>query len=270
MKGSNVIKKLREFVNIAFKENKLSLINVKLIMKSIYYTIKAFILRERNIASEIYSYESLFFIKKKDPIAFLESCRRNDNAFPEGIINTVYNLRDDFKVKTLYSLEIGSGPNSNLSYWVDKKLLKVNAVDPLADIYRNILEKFNYKYPITPIKLRGEDLLNRFKAETFHIVFAQNSLDHSEDPIKCFQNAYILLKKGGLLFVCSNVREGSRKAWTGIHKFDIYVENDELFLANEKSEIVKFIDEVTSLDFIFYETYYKHKVHSFEAVFRKL
>ena len=265
-----LIKKIQELVNFALIENKMSLINIKLILHSLYYTVRAFLLKERNIASEIYSYESLFFIKKKDPIGFLESCRRNDNAFPEGIINVVLNLRDNiFKVKSLFTLEIGSGPNSNLSYWVDKGLLRVIAIDPLADIYKNIMKKLNCKYPITPIKIQAEELMKYFKGELFHIIFAQNSLDHVEDPLLCFKNAYNLLKKRGLLFVCSNVKEGTRKSWLGMHKFDIYVENNELFLANEKKEVFNFIDEKMSLDLIFYETYYKNNVASFEAVFRK-
>ena len=150
------------------------------------------------------------------------------------------------------------------------KLLEVTAIDPLADIYDKIMRKLNYKYPITPITLKGEDLLEHFREETFHIVFAQNSLDHAEDPIKCFSNAYFLLKKGGLLFVCSNIKEGSRKFWTGMHKFDIYVENNELFLANQKGKVFRFIDNNNiSLEFIFYEEYNIRNIKSFEAVFRK-
>jgi SAM-dependent methyltransferase len=265
-----LIQKIQEFINFALIENKISLINIKLILHSIFYSVRALLLKERNIASEIYSYESLFFIKKEDPIGFLESCRRNDNAFPDGIINEVLNLRDNiFKIKSLFTLEIGSGPNSNLSYWADKGLLRVIAIDPLADIYRNIMKKLGYKYPITPIKIKAEELMNYFKGELFHIIFAQNSLDHAEDPLLCFRNAYKLLKKRGLLFICSNVKEGTRKFWLGMHKFDIYVENNHLYLANEKGEIFNFIDEDMSLDFIFYETYLKNNVASFEAVFRK-
>ena len=102
MKGSNIAKKFQEFVDIAFKENKLSITNIKLLLKSLYYTINAFIKRERNVASEIYSYESLFLVKLDDPISFLESCRRNDNAFPDGIIREVHKLKDQvFNVKML-------------------------------------------------------------------------------------------------------------------------------------------------------------------------
>lgn len=271
MEDKGLIKKVKEFINFTLVKNKINLANLKLILNSLKYTLKSLLLNERNIASEVYSYESLFLIKKSDPIGFLESCRRNDNAFPEGIIDKVLNLKNNvFKVKSLYTLEIGSGPNSNLSYWVDNKLLKVIAIDPLADVYKKIMKKLNYKYPITPIKIKAEDLMKYFKKETFHIIFAQNSLDHAENPLLCFKNAYNLLKKGGFLFVCSNIKEGSRKLWLGMHKFDIYVENNELFLANQKGEVFKFINSNMLLDFIFYETYFKNNVASFEAVFRKV
>lgn len=271
MKGPNIVKKFRVFIDTAFKESKINFTNIKLLLKSLYYSLKSFVKRERNVSSEIYSYESLFLVKLKDPVLFLESCRRNDNAFPNGIIGEVQKLKDQvFKVEKLTTLEIGSGPNSNLSYWTDNNLLEVTAIDPLADVYEKIMKKLDYKYPITPIKLKGEELLDYFREETFHIVFAQNSLDHSEDPIKCFNNASLLLKKGGLLFVCSNIKEGTRKSWTGMHKFDLYVENNKLLLANQKGEEFQFIDSNNvPLEFIFYEEYNISNVKSFEAVFRK-
>ena len=268
----NIIKKFKIFIDTAFKESKLNITNIKLLLKSLYSSIKSFIKRERNVSSEIYSYESLFLVKLKDPVSFLESCRRNDNAFPDGILGDVHKLKDQvFKVKTLKTLEIGSGPNSNLSYWVDNELLEVTAIDPLADVYEKIMRKLNYQYPITPIKMKGEEILEHFGEESYHIVFAQNSLDHVEDPIKCFNNAYSVLKKGGFLFVCSNIKEGTRKSWTGMHKFNIYVENNELLLSSQNGEVLPFINEHNiSLEFIFYEEYNIRNIKSFEAVFRKV
>ncbi|MFX1393583.1 MAG: methyltransferase domain-containing protein [Promethearchaeota archaeon] len=271
MKRTGVTKKFNEFIALTVKENKISLINLKLILKSFYFSFKSFIKQERNIASEVYSYESLFFIKKKDPIAFLESCRRNPAAFAPGIRDVVFDLKKQFNVDVLETLEIGSGPNSNLSYWVDNKLIRVIAIDPLAHIYRKMMKRLNYIYPIVPIKLKGENLLKSFKKESFHIIYAQNSLDHAENPLKCFRNGYHLLKKGGLFFVCTNIREGSRKSWTGMHKYDIYIENKELFLENQKGEVFKFIDNKDIImEFIFYEEYRKWGVPSFEAVFKKI
>lgn len=264
--------KIQEFINLVFKENKINLMNFRLLLNSMLYSLKSKIKNERNVASEIYSYESLFFIKKKDPIGFLESCRRNDNAFPTGIREDVMKLKDYFNIDVLEALEIGSGPNSNLSYWVDNNTIKVTAIDPLADAYKRIMKKLKYKYPIAPIKLKGEGLLKRFKKESFHLVFAQNSLDHAENPLKCFENGYHLLKKGGLFFVCSNIKEGSRKSWSGMHKYDIYIENKELFLTTQKGQTFKFIEPKSMmLDFVFYEEYERIKgTPSFEAVFRKI
>lgn len=271
MKRFSIFRKFNEFIALAFRENKISLINLKLILKSFYSNFKSFIKRERHIASEVYSYESLFFVKLKDPIAFLDSCRRNPAAFAPGIRDVLFDLKKKFNVDILETLEIGSGPNSNLSYWVDKNLIRVTAIDPLAHIYRKLMKRLNYSYPIVPIKLKGENLLKNFKKESFHIIFAQNSLDHAEDPLKCFRNGYLLLKKGGLFFVCSNIREGSRKFWTGMHKYDIYIEDDELFLENQKGKVFKFIDNKDlMMEFIFYEEYRKWGVPSFEAVFRKI
>ena len=88
-----MIAKLRVFSNIVFKENKFSLKIVRLLFMALIYFLKAFLKRERNVASEIFSYESLFFIKKKDPIHFLESCRKNDNAFAPGIREEVIKLK---------------------------------------------------------------------------------------------------------------------------------------------------------------------------------
>ena len=142
MKRPKIVKKFHVFIETAFKESKLNGTNIKLLLKSLYLSIKAFIKRERNVSSEIYSYESLFLVKLEDPVAFLESCRRNDNAFPEGIIGDVQKLKNQvFHVESLKTLEIGSGPNSNLSYWVDNNLLDVTAIDPLAEVYNKLILK---------------------------------------------------------------------------------------------------------------------------------
>ena len=55
-----------------------------------------------------------------------------------------------------------------------------------------------------------------------------------------------------------------------MHKFDIYVENNELLLSSQNGEVFRFInDNNIPLEFIFYEEYNIRKIKSFEAVFRK-
>ena len=56
-----------------------------------------------------------------------------------------------------------------------------------------------------------------------------------------------------------------------MHKFDIYVENNELILGTKSGEEFRFINNRNVfLEFIFYEEYNIRNIKSFEAVFKKI
>ncbi len=222
--------------------------------------ILLFIKRSRNLSTEILHYKYELLLNKEDSIRKLNKMRRF-RSIPKEICELIINIKGKYKNEKIKLLEIGSGPQSNLAYYVDNNIFDVVGIDPNANTYSKILKELNYDYPINPLNIPGENLLNHFEKNYFHIVFAQNSLDHTQDPIKCLENSFLLLKKFGLLYIKSNVKEGSRKSWMGLHKHDIFFQNDKLFLSNKKKKVTNLLGKYENKFKLVYFQEHIHKLN---------
>ena len=130
-------------------------------------------------------------------------------------------LRKTFKER-LIVLEIGPGPVSRLTRGWEANLYDLIAIDPLADEYMKLRKN--------PFLVKGyaEEMDKMFQPESFHMVYASNSLDHTSNPALCFRNMVSLTKVGGLIIVCGNEREGSRAKWLGLHQHNLWLDDDNL------------------------------------------
>ncbi len=272
-KRKELVKFLKQFKIISVLSLKNNyLIGFKLILNFIKNSIVTQICYGRNYSTEIYYFHKEILLKKKKLNEKLHSFRLHFRALPEDVVNEIYKLKKLYKNEKLKLLEIGSGPISNLAYYVDINLVDVIAIDPLADFYKKIMKKVKYKYPIKPINLNCEDLTRYFKKEVFHIVYAQNSIDHTNNPINCLHNAYYLLKNEGILFIRNNLREGSRKQWIGLHKHDIYINKKKILHSDRDGNVTYIFKEEDKNLNLFYHKDYLSKpdnVKVFEVAYKK-
>lgn len=192
------------------------------------------------------------------------------SEFPEDLLKIVKICSYHFDDKKIKVLEVGSGPISNLIWGVNEKLFDIIAIDPLADVYKKLLKEYNYTLPIQPIKLTGEEIDKFFREESFHITYSCNALDHTKSPKKTLENMYAVTKKEGFVFITSPIREGAKENWRGLHKWDLDLVNEDLYLSDKKGNQInltkKFSKEViVSRKFIFPNTSNKWFIY----VFRK-
>ncbi len=129
-------------------------------------------------------------------------------------------------------LEIGSGPVSDLAWGVEKGIITVIAVDPLADEYAKILNALGKDYPIRPIK-RNTEQIDR-DLGLFDAVYMRNSLDHTENPKRVLFRASKLLKQDGILYIAGNINEGSKNHWLGLHQYNLIIEDNRLVAYTKK------------------------------------
>ena len=143
-------------------------------------------------------------------------------ATPYDLIFVLQLLRTRFNVM-LRVLELGPGPRSRLTLGYRDGSFDLVAIDPLAEDYKKYLggEKFL-------VQGFGEEIDKMFPPETFHMGYASNVLDHSKDPAKCLRNMVSLIKCGGIIIVQGNTNEGDRSEWKGLHRFNIWLDNDKL------------------------------------------
>jgi len=125
-------------------------------------------------------------------------------------------------------LEVGSGPLSLLAGAVDEGLCTVVAVDPLARLYRQLLDRHGIAYPIRPRVGLGERLTQVFPQASFDLVYSSNALDHTRSPRRCLEHMCQILRPGGFLLLEGLVREGTAEHWKGLHQHDLLSEHGHL------------------------------------------
>jgi len=161
--------------------------------------------------------------------------------FPTAIFDRIIPLLEQRfgPARPFKCVEIGSGPVSNLAYGVDIGLLDVTAVDPLAEEYARLYEKYHLEdYPVKPVAGCGEILDRMFGEETFHCAYARNALDHTRDIQKTFRNLVYVTKTGGYVILQHAVREGSRNKWAELHHWDLDLVSTGLVAIDRKGRAI--------------------------------
>ena len=129
-------------------------------------------------------------------------------------------------------LDVGSGVVSLLHGTVPSD--KLTAYDPLAIEYRAI---FDYKGIKKPLAVMAESMVDRGRYDIVHI---SNAIDHTQDPLKAYDNLFRAVKPGGFLIVQGFVNEGTHENWSGFHQWDIDIDNRN-YLTLEKDGLVSVI-----------------------------
>lgn len=139
-------------------------------------------------------------------------------------------------------LDVGSGPTSQFHTRdiKDDERLKVIVVDPLAEVYRELHERYKTGYDIECVEGYGEELHKLFQEERFHLVYTQNAMDHSQNPVEFFKSCYDVVSDGGYLIVHGFIKEGTAARWIGLHNWDIEVDGDDLLLTDKKKKYNRF------------------------------
>jgi SAM-dependent methyltransferase len=141
--------------------------------------------------------------------------------------------------RVLRVLDVGSGLLSPLAWFVDQKLIEVTAIDPLAEIYGEILHQYRIDYPIRPVHGKGEEITEMFRREQFDIVYTRNAIDHSDSPPTCVENMVTVLKQGGILYMAGYQNEGNRANYWGLHHWNLsFDENNDLICFGKSGQRV--------------------------------
>jgi glycosyltransferase involved in cell wall biosynthesis len=133
-------------------------------------------------------------------------------------------------------LDVGAGPVTNIGYTYPGKTVAITAIDPLAKHYRRILRSASISAPVTTVPCQGEQLLERYAAESFDFVYACNSLDHSYDPLLVIKNMLALTKKNGFVLFRHYKNEAKTGDYDGLHQWNFDIKSNDLIIWNEQRE----------------------------------
>jgi len=73
-----------------------------------------------------------------------------------------------------------------------------------------------------------------FEPQSFDVVWARNSLDHSYDPLMCIYQAYRVLKTGGTMIIVFHPNEADHGNYQGLHNWNFDVRNDAFVIESRR------------------------------------
>jgi len=134
-------------------------------------------------------------------------------------------------------LDVGAGPMTNVGSRSARYDVEVVPVDPLADAYNELIDKYDIRAPNRSLKGEAEQLDRQFSAKTFDVVWICNSLDHSYDPVLGFYQAFKALKNDGLLILTFHRNEADHGDYQGLHNWNFDMRNGN-FVIESRGKIV--------------------------------
>jgi SAM-dependent methyltransferase len=154
---------------------------------------------------------------------------------PELTNQVVLDCLSQIPTNDVSILDVGAGPLSTLGSRMPGRVVRLTAVDPLADHYNRILRERGISPPVQTIGCAGEDLLARFGRESFDITFSENALDHALHPASIIQQMWSLIRPGGFVILIHNRNEAERESYSGLHQWNFDERNQHCIFWREGS-----------------------------------
>jgi SAM-dependent methyltransferase len=133
-------------------------------------------------------------------------------------------------------LDVGAGPVTALGDQWDHKTITIVPVDPLAQSYREVLQRNAITPPVPTIYGIGESLVEQFGEESFDFAYACNCLDHSVDPVQCYQQMIAVLRPGCSLVTFHEANEAEHQKYQGLHQWNFSVRESRLVVWNHQGQ----------------------------------
>ncbi len=120
-------------------------------------------------------------------------------------------------------LDVGAGPVAAFGNRWDGHEVELVPIDPLAETFDDILAVNDLTPPVRTIKGFGERLVEQFGENSFDFAYACNCLDHSLDPVRCYQEMLRVLKPGRALVTYHAANEAVHQNYVGLHQWNFEV-----------------------------------------------
>ena len=132
-------------------------------------------------------------------------------------------------------LDVGCGPITAVSTVNCPHSITLEGCDPLAPIYSALLESIH----ITPVLQTRQAFLecldDNYAENSFDFVTARNCMDHAIDPLAGIFQLLHVAKIGGTVRMAHHEKEGSHNNFHGLHKWDFFEQDSELFLQRQNA-----------------------------------
>jgi SAM-dependent methyltransferase len=132
--------------------------------------------------------------------------------------------------QTVQILDVGAGPLTILGKVHPSKTVQITAVDPLAARYDALLKKYAVAPPIRTRLGSGEALVSQFGENTFDFVYAQNCIDHAENPVEAMRQMVRVARPDCDAVLYHAPNEAETQAYSGLHQWNFTLEHDRFIV----------------------------------------
>jgi len=138
----------------------------------------------------------------------------------------------------VHILDVGAGPLTYLGKKHEGKRINITPVDPLADEYDRILDRYQVQPLVRTQKLAAENLTKRFLSNTFDLVFARNCIDHAYNPEIAILKMINVVKGGRYVLLEHRPSEAEKAHYSGLHQWNFSLSANGDFIISSKYEKV--------------------------------
>jgi len=117
-------------------------------------------------------------------------------------------------------LDVGAGPFTTLGKHLDGVSLHIEAVDPLAVEYNELINQYGIQTTVRTKPGDGHELTGLYAKESFDIVYSRNALDHCDDPIQVLRQMVQLIKPNGAVYIITRRCAGENNNYSGLHRWN--------------------------------------------------
>lgn len=129
---------------------------------------------------------------------------------------------------TVRVLDVGAGPISTVGLAWPGHIVDLVAVDRRAETYQHILREAGVRPRVPTVPGIGESLAEMFTRPSFDVVYCQNALDHSSDPLEAIRQMLAVTKATGFVYLTHAENEAESQHYHGLHQWNITVEDSSL------------------------------------------
>ena len=121
---------------------------------------------------------------------------------------------------TVRLLDVGAGPLTFLGRTHPTWTLELTAVDALGAQYSELLDEAHLVPPVRTQTGESERLSEQFAADSYDLVTARNTLDHSYDPVRAISEMVTCAKPGSPIVLVHHSNTAEKEKYHGMHQWN--------------------------------------------------
>jgi SAM-dependent methyltransferase len=163
---------------------------------------------------------------------------------------------------TVRLLDVGAGPLTFLGRRSPRFTLELTAVDALGAQYGKLIDEFGLTPPVRTEACESERLSERFGPDTFDLVAARNTLDHSYDPMRAVAQMVGCAKPGAAVLLVHHRNEAEREQYRGMHQWNFEAGDDTVTIwrPGARHDVVAELAGAAALEQVWMDDTWEHIV----------